>query len=354
MTLPLIRPALLVAVIFRALDALRIFDLIYVLTGNNKSTMSMSVFARQQLVDFQDVGYGSAASTLLFLLIAAFTVVYLTLGRRRAGGARPWVRRLRRLVRRGWRFYLLVAVIVLYTVFPFYCAIVSSLQDRRRTCSVDRAGPAAAGLEQLRRGVPRAALRAQHPELAVRRRLDGRGLAGAGGDRRLRARAHPASAAGRLLLFTILGVSMFPQIAVLSGMFELVRALGLYNTLLALILSYMIFTLPFTVWVLDHLHARAAAGDRGGGDRRRRHAVDDHDAVFLPLMGPALVTTGLLAFIAAWNEFLFALTFTLSTRDAHRAGGDRADLGRQRVRAALGQHHGGLGDRHRAADRSSS
>uniref|UniRef100_UPI002B1CF046 ABC transporter permease subunit n=2 Tax=Pseudomonas TaxID=286 RepID=UPI002B1CF046 len=52
------------------------------------------------------------------------------------------------------------------------------------------------------------------------------------------------------LLITILGVSMFPQIAVLAGLFEMVRALGLYNSLLSLILAYMIFTLPFTVWVL--------------------------------------------------------------------------------------------------------
>ncbi len=79
-TLPLIKPALLVAIIFRILDALRIFDLIYVMSGNNKDTMSMSVYARQQLVDFQDVGYGSAAATLLFLIIAIFTVIYLTLG----------------------------------------------------------------------------------------------------------------------------------------------------------------------------------------------------------------------------------------------------------------------------------
>jgi trehalose/maltose transport system permease protein len=80
-TLPLLKPALMVAIIFRALDAMRIFDLIYVMNGNNKDTMSMSVYARQQLVDFQDVGYGSAAATLLFLIIALFTVVYLALGR---------------------------------------------------------------------------------------------------------------------------------------------------------------------------------------------------------------------------------------------------------------------------------
>lgn len=85
-TLPLIRPAIMVAVIFRALDALRIFDLIYVLTSNSSDTMSMSVYARQQLVDFQEVGYGSAASTLLFLVIAALTIATITLGKVRLGG----------------------------------------------------------------------------------------------------------------------------------------------------------------------------------------------------------------------------------------------------------------------------
>lgn len=80
-TLPLIRPALMVAVIFRTLDALRIFDLPYVLTGNSRYTASMAVFARQQLFEFQDVGYGSAASTFLFLVVAVFTAVYITAGR---------------------------------------------------------------------------------------------------------------------------------------------------------------------------------------------------------------------------------------------------------------------------------
>ncbi|MGP9822296.1 carbohydrate ABC transporter permease [Salinarimonas sp. NSM] len=84
-TLPLIRPALMVAIIFRALDALRIFDLIYVLTSNSRDTASMSVYARQQLVDFQQVGYGSAASTLLFLIIALLVIVTLMVGRVRLG-----------------------------------------------------------------------------------------------------------------------------------------------------------------------------------------------------------------------------------------------------------------------------
>lgn len=85
-TLPLIRPALLVAIIFRGLDAMRIFDVIYVLTGNNPATTTMSVYARQQLVDFQDVGYGSAAATALFLIVALATAIVITVGRVNVGG----------------------------------------------------------------------------------------------------------------------------------------------------------------------------------------------------------------------------------------------------------------------------
>ena len=82
-TLPLIAPGLIVAVVFRALDALRVFDLIYVLTPNSADTASMSVYARQQLVDFQAVGPGSAASTLLFFVVAACTVAFLVVFRAR-------------------------------------------------------------------------------------------------------------------------------------------------------------------------------------------------------------------------------------------------------------------------------
>lgn len=87
-TLPLIRPALMVAIIFRTLDALRIFDLIYVLTSNSESTMSMSVYARQQLVDFQNAGVGSAASTVLFAIVTVFTIAYIALGRVSFSGGR--------------------------------------------------------------------------------------------------------------------------------------------------------------------------------------------------------------------------------------------------------------------------
>ena len=80
-TLPLLKPALMVAIIFRLLDALRVFDLVYVMSGNNRSTMSMSVYARQQLIDFGGLGFGSAAATLIFAIIALFTVLYLMAAR---------------------------------------------------------------------------------------------------------------------------------------------------------------------------------------------------------------------------------------------------------------------------------
>ncbi len=108
----------------------------------------------------------------------------------------------------------------------------------------------------------------------------------------------------------ILAVSMFPQVAVLSGMFELMQALGLYNRALGLVVPYTIFTLPFTVWLLTTFmralpkELEEAAIMDGCGPLRTIFQV------FLPLLWPALVSTGLLAFIAAWNEFLFALTFT--------------------------------------------
>ena len=115
-----------------------------------------------------------------------------------------------------------------------------------------------------------------------------------------------------LLLMTILAVSMFPQIAVLSGLYELINLLGLYNRPWALVLSYTIFTLPFTVWVLTTFMRDLPI------EIEEAAIVDGATPwiiitkVFMPLLWPALVTTGLLAFIGAWNEFLFALTFTVS------------------------------------------
>jgi trehalose/maltose transport system permease protein len=87
-TLPLLGPALGVAVIFRTLDALRIFDMPYVMKGNAPETMTMSIYARQQMIDNAQFGMGSSVSVLIFLVIMMFTVAYMTLSRVDLDGTR--------------------------------------------------------------------------------------------------------------------------------------------------------------------------------------------------------------------------------------------------------------------------
>jgi trehalose/maltose transport system permease protein len=77
-TLPLLRPAILVALIFRTLDALRVFDVFNVFFGNRLDTQTMAIFAQDTIVGTGDVGYGSAVCVAIFLIIGLFTVIYVT------------------------------------------------------------------------------------------------------------------------------------------------------------------------------------------------------------------------------------------------------------------------------------
>jgi trehalose/maltose transport system permease protein len=207
-------------------------------------------------------------------------------------------------------FYLLVALIILYAVFPFYYAIVSSFKSGSQLFTVNyfpvhwqwdnyisvfREQPFA-------KNIFNSVLVSF--SVVVLSLFFGVTAAFALGRVQFRGRG--------LLLLTILGVSMFPQVAVLSGMFQLIRGLNLYNNMLGLIISYMIFTLPFTVWVLTTFMRDLPKELEEAAIMDGAKPWDIITKVFMPLMWPALVTTGLLAFIAAWNEFLFALTFTLT------------------------------------------
>ena len=219
-------------------------------------------------------------------------------------------RKIKRLLGRV-AFYLFLALIIFYTVFPFYWAIVSSLKSGSELFTVDfwPPHPAWDNYVAVFREQPFGRNILNSVFVAVSTVILSLTLAVAA-----------AYALGRIqfrgrttLLIVVLGVSMFPQIAVLSGMFELIRSLGLYNNLLALTLSYMIFTLPFTVWVLTTFMRELPKELEEAAIVDGAKPFTIVTKVFMPLMGPALATTGLLAFIAAWNEFLFALTFTLSS-----------------------------------------
>jgi trehalose/maltose transport system permease protein len=82
-TLPLLRPALLVALIFRTLDSLRVFDVFYVMFGHRPDMQTMATYAQQRLVSMSDVGYGSAVSVAIFVVVAVFIAIYVALFRTR-------------------------------------------------------------------------------------------------------------------------------------------------------------------------------------------------------------------------------------------------------------------------------
>ncbi|PZU63491.1 MAG: sugar ABC transporter permease [Rhizobium sp.] len=207
-------------------------------------------------------------------------------------------------------FYALVAVIMVISVFPFYYAILTSLKSGSALFQVNY-WPREFSLTNYSFVIGNGTfLRNLANSLLVASSVVILSLFLAVTASYALARVRFRGRA--LLLLTILSVSMFPQIAVLAGLFELIRWAGIFNTPLALIFSYMIFTLPFTVWVLTTFMRDLPI------EIEEAAIVDGASPwviitqVFMPLMWPALVTTGLLAFIAAWNEFLFALTFTSS------------------------------------------
>lgn len=201
-------------------------------------------------------------------------------------------------------------VLAIFLLFPFYYALVSSLRPSADIFHV-RYWPVAATLDNYRAVMteqPFAGNILNSVIVATAVVLLSLGI----GTFAAFALARVRFGGRRLLLYTILGVSMFPQVAVLSGLFEIVRMLGLYNNLLSLIFSYMIFTLPFTVWVLTAFMRELPVEIEEAAIMDGATPWTIVTRIFVPLMGPAMITTGLLAFIAAWNEFLFALSFTLT------------------------------------------
>lgn len=206
----------------------------------------------------------------------------------------------------------LLAALLFYALFPFYWALNGSLQPPERLFAIPAdylpIPPALASyreiftnavfLKSLRNSVIVAA--------SVTLLSLGAGSLAACALARFRIRG------GRVALGLILAMTMFPQIAVLGAVHAIISFLGLYNTLAGLVLSYMLFTLPLTVWVLTGFFRslpreleESAYVDGAGPVQTFWH-------IMLPLAAPGLAATGLLAFIAAWNEYLFALSLTIT------------------------------------------
>ncbi|MFN8591533.1 MAG: carbohydrate ABC transporter permease [Thermomicrobiales bacterium] len=213
-------------------------------------------------------------------------------------------------------FWLLIVFILFYTLFPFYWAIVSSLTFDSKLYNT----PASYWPGEIDWSHYQYVLRNDDFIKALRNSvvvsfgtvilalLIGSLAAYALGRFKFRGRT--------AVLYIVLSMTMFPSVAILGSLFLMIRGEwflhtpNLYNTRIALVITYLTFTLPFTVWVMTQFfkampgELEEAALVDGAGPMRVFWQI------LLPLALPGLVTTGLLAFIAAWNEFLFALTFT--------------------------------------------
>jgi trehalose/maltose transport system permease protein len=110
-------------------------------------------------------------------------------------------------------------------------------------------------------------------------------------------------------MYLILAMTMFPAISILSGLYAMMNWLNM-PAIPFMIMTYLVFTLPFTVWVQTSFFKTLPVSILQSAYVDGASPFQTFYMILLPLTAPALVTTGLLAFINAWNEYLFALTFT--------------------------------------------
>ena len=119
---------------------------------------------------------------------------------------------------------------------------------------------------------------------------------------------------GYLFLGFVLTVSMFPPISTVSPLYIIIRELGLRDTVLALIITYTTFSLPLTIWILTNFFRSIPRELYLSARVDGCTSFQIFYRIFLPVAAPGLFATAILVFIFAWNEFLFALTFTSTVR----------------------------------------
>ena len=214
-----------------------------------------------------------------------------------------------RVLRRVF-FYLLIGIIFVYLMFPFYWAIVSALKTQAELIRT----PATLWPDNPVLTNFRAVL---SNDRFLRALLNSTIVAGSVTFLSLVVGSFAGYALGKMRfagrspsLYVILAMTMFPQIAVLAGLYAVIRVLGM-PAIPSMILSYLLFTLPFTVWVLTSFFRGLPESLLEASRVDGATLFQAFRLVLLPLTAPAMVTTGLLAFIQAWNEYLFALTFTV-------------------------------------------
>jgi ABC-type glycerol-3-phosphate transport system permease component len=209
-----------------------------------------------------------------------------------------------------WLPAVVLGVLVVFTTFPFYWAIVASFTPEAMLFREPSLWPRVFVLDHYR------ALFTDRDFLVpIRNSLV---VAGVTTVFCVAVGALAAYALARLrfrgkagILGFILAVTMFPQISIVSPLYVLLRGLRLINSYPGLIMPYMTFAMPLTVWLLvgffRQLPVELEDAARVDGAGRWQSLT----RVVIPLAAPGLATTAILTFIYCWNEFLFALSFTL-------------------------------------------
>ena len=115
-----------------------------------------------------------------------------------------------------------------------------------------------------------------------------------------------------VILGIVLSITTFPQIAIAAPLFRLWSNIGLYNTLIGLIIPYLTFALPLSIYILVTFFREIPKDLEEAALVDGATNFEAFRKVVVPLAAPGLATTAILTFIAAWNEFLLATTLTSS------------------------------------------
>jgi multiple sugar transport system permease protein len=118
----------------------------------------------------------------------------------------------------------------------------------------------------------------------------------------------------RLVLSTALAIAMFPTVALVSPLFDMWRSLGLYDTWPGLILPYMSFTLPLSIWVLSAFFRQIPWEMEQAAQVDGATAWQAFRKVIVPLAAPGVFTAAILTFFFAWNDFVFGISLTATNR----------------------------------------
>lgn len=219
-------------------------------------------------------------------------------------------------------FYFLLALVAFYMIFPFYWAINSSLKTENQLQMTPATyvprdpvdGSVSFNFDNYKAVFQN--------EVFTRGLLNSTIVAGTTTILALMIGSFSAFALGKLRfrgrtpsLYIILAMTMFPAVSVLTGLFGLIRAFNI-PAMYSMILTYLLFSLPFTAWVLTSFFEGLPRELLQSAQVDGATPFQTFYMILLPLTMPALATTGLLAFIGAFNEYLFALTFTTVEPDA--------------------------------------